>query len=84
MLKLLLKNAMSKKQIMNRIEIAEFLFDTKCVQSSNSKELALKHFRFLTAIYSTLKEVQMSEIEANVIGRSPQLLLTVSRPFLTI
>ena len=42
------------------------MFDTKCVQSSNSKELELKHFRFLTAKYSTLKEIQMSEIEANV------------------
>jgi hypothetical protein len=60
------------------------LFDTKCVQSSNSKELELKHFRFLTAKYSTLKEFQMSEIEANVVGRSPQLFLTVSRTFLTI
>ena len=59
------------------------MFDTKCVQSSNSKELELKHFRFLTAKYSTLKDIQMTEMEANVVGRSPQLLLTVRRIFLT-
>jgi hypothetical protein len=60
------------------------LFDSKCVQPSNSKELALKHFRFLTAKYSTLKEIQMSEMEANVVGGSPQLLLTLSHTFLAI
>ena len=58
------------------------MFDSKCVQSSNCKELGLKNFRFLTAKYSTLQEIQMFEKEANVVGRLRQLLLTMSRIFL--